>query len=106
MSVLKEHCSIIGRDYNEIDKSIVIRCSIRETEDELNRNIRKWKRKDETAKHFKKRIDTNIVLGTPDHVVSELKEYVSLGVTHFILHFVAFNIQCLKLFNSEVIKKI
>jgi alkanesulfonate monooxygenase SsuD/methylene tetrahydromethanopterin reductase-like flavin-dependent oxidoreductase (luciferase family) len=76
------------------------------SDDELYRNIRKWKRKDETTEHFKKRIDTNIVLGTPEHVVSKLKQYVDLGATHFILHFPASNIQCLKLFNSKVIKKI
>jgi alkanesulfonate monooxygenase SsuD/methylene tetrahydromethanopterin reductase-like flavin-dependent oxidoreductase (luciferase family) len=67
---------------------------------------RKWKRKDETAEHFKKRIDNNVVLGTPEYVVSELKKYMDLGVTHFILHFVALNVQCLKLFYSKVIKKI
>jgi len=106
ISVLKEHCRIIGRDYREIEKSVILRCLIRETEDELHRNIRKWKRKDETTEHFKKRIGTNIVLGTPEHVVSELKEYVDLGVTHFILHFVALNVRCLKLFSSKVIKKI
>jgi alkanesulfonate monooxygenase SsuD/methylene tetrahydromethanopterin reductase-like flavin-dependent oxidoreductase (luciferase family) len=106
ISVLKEHCRIIGRNYKEIEKSIILRCLIRETEDELHQNIRKWKRKDETTEHFKKRIDNNIVLGTPEHVVSDLKQYVDVGVTHFILHFVGFNIQCLKLFNSKVIKKI
>ena len=106
ISILKEHCTIIGRDHNEIEKSVILRCLVRQTEDELHRNIRKWKRKDETAEHFKKRIDTNILFGTPDHVVSELKEYVNLGVTHFILHFVALNVQCLNLFNSKVIKKL
>lgn len=90
----------------EIEKSIILKCLIRETEDELHRNIKKWKRKDEKVEQFKKRIDTNIVMGTPDHVVSKLKQYVDLGVTHFILHFVALNNQCLKLFNSKVIKKI
>jgi len=106
ISVLKEHCTIIGRDYNEIEKSLILRCLIRETEDELHRNIRKWKRNDETAEHFKQRIDNNVVLGTPEHIVSELKKYIDLGVTHFILHFVGFNLQCLNLFNSKVIKKI
>lgn len=106
ISVLREHCTIIGRDYKEIEKSIILRCLVRETEDELHRNIKKWKRKDEKIEHFKKRIDTNIVIGTPEHVVSMLKQYVDLGVTHFILHFVALNDQCLKLFHSKVVKKI
>ena len=97
ISVLNEHSTIIGRDYKEIEKSIILRCLIRETDDELNRNIRKWKRKDETTEHLKKARANTLFLS---------KQYVNLGVIQFILHFVAFNIQCLKLFNSKVIKKI
>lgn len=104
VSVLKEHCTTVGRDYEEIEKSVLLRCLIRESDDEINKNIKKWKRKGETIEQFKKRICSNII-GTPEQVVSKLNQYVDLGVTHIILHFIAINEQCIKLFYRDVIKK-
>jgi F420-dependent oxidoreductase-like protein len=103
VSILKEHCTTVGRDYKEIEKSVLLRCLIRESDDELNKNIEKWKRKDETIEQFKKRLCSNII-GTPEQVVSKLNQYVDLGVTHVILHFIAINEQCIKLFYRNVIK--
>jgi alkanesulfonate monooxygenase SsuD/methylene tetrahydromethanopterin reductase-like flavin-dependent oxidoreductase (luciferase family) len=105
-SILEDHCRIIGRDFKEIEKSVILKCLIRETENDLDENIKKWKRKEETIEQFKQRLDCNTIIGTPEQVISKLKEYTDLGATHIILHFIALNEQCLKLFNSKVIKKI
>jgi alkanesulfonate monooxygenase SsuD/methylene tetrahydromethanopterin reductase-like flavin-dependent oxidoreductase (luciferase family) len=106
ISILKDHCRIIGRDFKAIEKSVILKCLIRETENDLDENIKKWKRKEETIEQFKQRLDCNTIIGTPEQIISKLKEYTDLGVTHIILHFIALNEQCLKLFNSKVIKKI
>ena len=36
ISVLKEHCNSVGRDYTEIQHSIVLPCIIKDTEEKVN----------------------------------------------------------------------
>jgi alkanesulfonate monooxygenase SsuD/methylene tetrahydromethanopterin reductase-like flavin-dependent oxidoreductase (luciferase family) len=102
--ILKEHCNTIGRHYSDIERSIVIRCFIRGSEEEINHEIAKAKRKNESSEDFKKRLSA--IIGTPEEVTSKLHEYIDLGITHFILHFIGLNQKSLELFNSEIIKKI
>jgi F420-dependent oxidoreductase-like protein len=102
--ILKEHCDTIGRHYLDIERSVVIRCLIRESEEEINHDIAKAKTKNESSEVFKKRLSA--IVGTPEEVTSKLNEYTDLGITHFILHFVGLNEKSLKLFYSKIIKKI
>jgi F420-dependent oxidoreductase-like protein len=106
ISILKAHCDDVGRDHKEIELSVVIRCLIRETEEEIQKQINSWKGKDETIEQFKKRIDGQAAIGTPEQVISRLNEYIDLGLTHFIIHFIGLNERTLRLFDSKVIKKI
>jgi F420-dependent oxidoreductase-like protein len=102
--ILKEHCDTIGRHYLDIERSVVIRCLIRESEEEINHGIAKAKTKNESSEVFKKRLSA--IVGTPEEITSKLNEYIDLGITHFILHFVGLNEKSLKLFYSKIIKKI
>ena len=104
-SILKDHCAHIGREHKDIERSVLLRCLIRETEDEIRRDIRKWKAKNESIEQFEKRIDSQAVIGTPDQVISKLNQYVAVGVTHFVMHFIGLNERTLKLFDSKIIKK-
>lgn len=104
ISLLKDHCINVGRNYDDIKLSILVRCLIRENDDEIHKEIKKWKGRNETVEQFKQRVSA--IIGPPDYIISRLGEYIDLGVTHFILHFVGLNEECLRLFDSKVIRKI
>lgn len=105
ISILKDHCTIIGRDHKDIQISVLLRCLVRETEDEIITDINKWKAKNETIEQFEKRVDSHAVTGAPDQVISKLNQYVAVGVSHFVMHFIGLNERTLKLFDSEIIKR-
>lgn len=39
-------------------------------------------------------------------IIKGLNEYIEIGVTHFIIHFIGLNNSVLKLFRSKVVNKI
>jgi F420-dependent oxidoreductase-like protein len=100
LSALKDHCNTLGRDYQEIELSVLIRCLVRENQGELNNEILKIKTENESHDAFEKRVSAFV--GTPEQVYSKLHDFVDLGITHFILHFVGLNRQALKAFNSVI----
>src|SRR5919108_446420 len=106
ISILKEYCSSIGRDDNEIQYSVVVPCLIGESEDEVYQSLIKHKRKDKVLKQYLQYLVGGITIGTPERIIKGLNEYIGIGVSHFIIHFVELNIQSLKLFESKIISKI
>jgi alkanesulfonate monooxygenase SsuD/methylene tetrahydromethanopterin reductase-like flavin-dependent oxidoreductase (luciferase family) len=106
ISVLKEYCNSIGRDDNEIQYSVVLPCLIGESEDEVYQGLIKHKRKDKTLEQYLQYLVGGITTGTPERIIKGLNQYIDVGVSHFIMHFIELKIQSLKLFGSEVISKI
>jgi len=77
--VLKQHCKAVGRDYDEIIKTIAGEVFIRETEQELidagtksmwGEPLESWR-------------EGNLV-GTPDQVSEKIQTYIDLGCTGFV----------------------
>jgi alkanesulfonate monooxygenase SsuD/methylene tetrahydromethanopterin reductase-like flavin-dependent oxidoreductase (luciferase family) len=77
--VLKQHCKAVGRDYDEIRKTISGEVFIRETEQELvdagtksmwGEPLESWRQ-------------GNLV-GTPDEVSEKIQAYIDLGCTGFV----------------------
>jgi F420-dependent oxidoreductase-like protein len=106
ISILKEYCNSIGRDNNEIQYSVVLPCLIGESEDEVYQSLIKHKRKDKTLEQYLQYLAGGVATGIPERIIRGLNEYIDVGVTHFIMHFIVLNIQTLKLFESKVIDKI
>jgi F420-dependent oxidoreductase-like protein len=106
ISILKDHCYSIGRDNKEIQNSVVLPCIIRETDKEVNEEIIRYKRKDKTIEQFVQYLAGGHAIGTPEKILEGINKYVSIGVTHFILHFMAINEKTLRLFESKIIRKI
>jgi F420-dependent oxidoreductase-like protein len=77
--VLKNHCKDVGRDYDEIEKTISGEVMIRETEDEL----RAIGSKSLWNEQFDSWQEGNLI-GTPDQVSEKIKAYVDLGATSFM----------------------
>ncbi|HEY0580323.1 MAG TPA: TIGR03560 family F420-dependent LLM class oxidoreductase [Candidatus Nitrosocosmicus sp.] len=107
ISILKEYTkSIVGsRNNNDIQYSVVLPCIIGDSEEKVNQILLQYKRKDKTMKQYLEYLVNGIAIGTTDIILKGINEYVKIGVTHFILHFIGLNEGSLRLFNSKIIKK-
>jgi len=106
IAVLKEHCNTFRRDYKQIQHSVVLPCIITESEVDVNQIIARYKRNDKTTKQYLNYLVGGITVGIPEKIIKGLNEYVELGITHFIIHFIGLNDSVLKLFRSKVVNKL
>jgi F420-dependent oxidoreductase-like protein len=97
--VLKQHCEDVGRDYDEIRKTISGEVLIRETEAELEEigSLSLWR------EPFDSWRQGNLV-GTPEQVCEKLQAYIDLGCTGFVPWCSDYpSTQSLELFAEQVI---
>jgi len=104
ISLLKEYCKSVKRDYKEIQYSIVLPCIIKDTEKEVNQVLEQYKRKDKTLEQYRQDLVGGITIGTPEKVLQGIKKYMDIGVTHYILHFIGLDETTLRLFETKVIR--
>lgn len=85
LKVLENHCKKVRRNLDTIEKSYwpAGQIFIRETKDELEKQVSKWKPEGTSIDEFMK---TNFV-GTPEDFIKLIQPYVTLGVNHFMLFF-------------------
>ena len=102
-NILKDHYFSVGREYNDIKRSVIFRCLIKVSEDQINDLISKEKDEHESVGSFIQRI--NAVIGTPEFIKNKIHEYIEIGVEKFIIHFVSLDNQSLRLFSSGVMTK-
>jgi F420-dependent oxidoreductase-like protein len=76
--VLQAHCKDVGRDYDEIRKTISCEVFIRETEQEVLAagSLSRW---GEPADSWR----AGNLVGTPEQVAEKIQQYVALGCTGF-----------------------
>ena len=84
IEVLDRHCAEVGRDPAEIERSWFGPLLIDEDGDRLETRLR---RRAERAGGVGAAIDEKMIAGTPEKVIARIREYVALGVTHFIAMF-------------------
>lgn len=104
LNVLESYCKILGRDFNEIEKSGWLSGQIFMVSDEkkLDKKITQLKPKNVSRKDFKK---LNFV-ATPDRCRQEIERFTRLGVTYFMLFFGDLpDVSSLRLFAEKVVKK-
>ena len=106
ISIVKEYCNSIGRNHYEIQYSVVLPCILIESEEKVNQTLIEYKRKDKTIQEYIQNLVHGIAVGTPEKIVKGLNEYVNIGVSHFVIHFIKLDEQILKEFKSKVITKI
>jgi F420-dependent oxidoreductase-like protein len=107
ISLLKEYCNSIGRDYKkDIQYSVVLPCIIRESEDEVSKVLAQNKRNDKSIEQYTQYLVNGIAIGTPEKILEGISKYVEIGVRHFVLHFIGLNDATLRLFDSKVIRMI
>jgi alkanesulfonate monooxygenase SsuD/methylene tetrahydromethanopterin reductase-like flavin-dependent oxidoreductase (luciferase family) len=83
LRVLGDHCAKVGRDPDEIVKTLANNIAIARTEEEA------WSLASNNP-FIPKGIEENYIVGNPDSVIEKLSEYSELGVEHLILRFVDF----------------
>lgn len=101
ISFLREHCHSIGRDYAEIQHSIVLPCTIKDTDEKVDQVLAQYWKKDKTMQEYLQYLVGGIAIGTP---LQGIRKYIDTGVTHFILHFIGLDYVTLRLFDAKVIR--
>ena len=97
LNILKDHCSKVGRDYNEIKKKCKVDLVIGRDEQEA---------KTIAASNPASKNNSALFVGAPEQVVDRLKQFVKLDVEYFIVRFLDFpDTKCAELFSKEVIPK-
>jgi probable F420-dependent oxidoreductase len=98
LNVLEKHCSEIGRDFSEIEKTWGPWFFIYKDEKELKERV--------DSKNMVLLKAHNVFMGTPDEVVELLEDYEELGVTKAQLLFVDLpSLRGIRLFAEMVIPK-
>jgi len=93
LTILKKYCKNIRRDYDSIKKTWLGAVAIAETEDEAAR----------IAKNNPFNATDPPIIGTHKQVITQLTEFVDLGVEYFILRFLDFPNQTgIELFAQDV----
>jgi alkanesulfonate monooxygenase SsuD/methylene tetrahydromethanopterin reductase-like flavin-dependent oxidoreductase (luciferase family) len=104
---MKRKISII-KEYNSknrrIENSIVLPCLIVQEHEQLKKIMKKVGKQTMTVAEFKKSISGGLTVGSVDEVAEGISQYVSIGVNHFIFHFLHVDSSVLIEF-SKVIQK-
>jgi hypothetical protein len=97
----------ILKDYNtqnrEIEYSIVLPCLIVDNDEEIEKIVKKMKKGNMTIDQFKKSVVGGLTVGTIDDIINGISQYVNIGVSHFIFHFLNLDQRVLKKF-SRILK--
>jgi alkanesulfonate monooxygenase SsuD/methylene tetrahydromethanopterin reductase-like flavin-dependent oxidoreductase (luciferase family) len=97
----------ILKDYNTqnriIEYSIVLPCLIVDNDEEIKKIVKRMKKGNITIDQFKKSVAGGLTVGTIDDIMNGISQYVNIGVTHFIFHFLHLDQRVLKKF-SQIVK--
>src|ERR687895_907538 len=105
ISIIKDLCTSTGRNFKDIEFSLLAPCLVRETEEELKKVITFRKKKIHGIQQVQAAEYISLV-GTPEHIRMVLNKYVDLGLTHFVLDLVGLDQSTIKLVDSKIIKKL
>ena len=107
--ILKQHCLDIGRNPDEIQKSWAGSILVARNSYELNERLKKYfeKRVEGLARAKEMGfVDYNLkpsIFGTPEQVAEKIRDYVDVGVTHFMFNFPEENLfEDMELFAEKV----
>jgi alkanesulfonate monooxygenase SsuD/methylene tetrahydromethanopterin reductase-like flavin-dependent oxidoreductase (luciferase family) len=88
LDVLKKHCAQIGRNYGDIEKSVLSYIHIGKNEDEIHAALKKLYGTSSVLEPFESWYSRNrgaMIAGTADECIQKIRDYERVGVTFFIL---------------------
>ncbi len=102
--ILRQHCESVGRDYNTIHRTVLLNCSIAETDEKAFEKA--------SNTHFTlitngaEHLRTRSLIGTPETLRARLAEYEQIGTQEMILFFPDSSaLEPLRFFAKEVLGK-
>ncbi|TMD69811.1 MAG: LLM class F420-dependent oxidoreductase [Chloroflexi bacterium] len=102
--IMRKHCEDVGRNYNDIHRTIMLNCSIAETDEQALERAQ--------AANFARNVGgpeylrTRSLAGTPETIRKRLAEYEQIGAQEVILYFPAQErLESLRLFAKDVMGK-
>ena len=105
LKILEKHCESVGRSFDEIEKSCWPAGQIFMGEDrkELEKKVLQFMPEGVILEDFMR----TTFVGSPEDFIKQLRQYVNLGVTHFMLFFGDLpNLIGLRLFAENIVRKI
>lgn len=110
LKVLKEHCSRVGRDYDEIEKSWMGRAMVGTDPQQLRNKLKKQYSSGQLRiippqpfDDWLENIVERGIIGSPSQCLAKINEYADLGVTYFAITFLdSPNTDNMKLFSKNV----
>ncbi|MGI0040343.1 MAG: TIGR03560 family F420-dependent LLM class oxidoreductase [Nitrosopumilaceae archaeon] len=104
IEMLKIQCKKIGRKFDEIENSVLLRVLVGKDKDDIKQIVTQLKKKNESISEFIMRSKDSIALGTPDEVIEYLEKYVNIGISYFIVNFIGLSnsLEMLSLFSKKV----
>jgi F420-dependent oxidoreductase-like protein len=100
LSVLRDHCDDLGRDYDDIDKTVVHWAVIDETTEAAHDRYERLQ--SDTAAGPTPRDEHRGLVGTADDVIAELEAYEELGLDMYMLKLPKHDEKTLDLFVEDV----
>lgn len=102
--IIRQHCEALGRDYNAIHRTILLNCSIADTDEQAFTKAQQagLARNTGGVEHLR----TRALVGTPDTIRKRLAEYEQIGAQEVILFFPdSKELEPLRVFAKEVLAK-
>lgn len=97
LGVLRQHCTQVGRDYDQIVKSWACECVA------VGGSSAEALRMAQSSPFYN---PDSCIVGTPDEVTKQLQRFTDLGVRHFILRFADFpRLEGMRYFADEVMPR-
>jgi len=90
LEVLRMHCEAVGRNYTEIEKSMMASIYLYKDERKMEENLRKIYNSSEAGLGFDEWVDSfksKVIFGTVEDCIERLRAYGDLGVTCYIMRF-------------------
>jgi F420-dependent oxidoreductase-like protein len=84
MAILDAHCTSVGRDPKEIERSWFGPLIV---DEDLERLDRRLKKRAAAMGGVGAAMDERMIAGTPEQVIARIREFIAIGVTHFIAMF-------------------
>jgi len=110
MNVLRRYCERVGRDYDSIEKTCNISVVVQPTREEYLEDMRRRYAADGAQGNFDdwlEKAEAFYIAGTPEECLEQLKPYVDLGVSMFVIRFGDIpSLNGMKLFSEEVAPKL
>jgi F420-dependent oxidoreductase-like protein len=78
-AVLKQHCQIVGRDYESIHRTALTLCIIGETDEQARAQIPGW------ANAVFPGVESNGLIGTPETIRQRIASYEAVGVQELVI---------------------